>query len=112
MTQLAMENLENRSWSSAWLDLVAFVAWLAIAWWGRWQASDLVWSLWLSSLVVGYAMILWAMCRPVAEIIGAAMGDRTMPRSLAGAGLANLALVGGLALFGWLFVLAFFTVHF
>jgi hypothetical protein len=106
------DKIENTSWSSAWPDLIAFVGWLAIARWGRWQTSDLVWSLWLSSLVVGYTMILWAMCRPVADIIGAAAGDRSIALMLAGTSPAKLAMMGSVALFGWLFVLAFFTVHF
>jgi hypothetical protein len=106
------DKIENLSWSSAWPDLIAFVGWLAIARWGRWQAGDLVWSLWLSSLVVGYAMILWMMFRPVADIIGGMAGDRSISLSLAGTNPAQLALVGSVAVFGWLFMLAFFTVHF
>ena len=45
----------RRSWSSALPDLVAFLVGLAIVWVRGWSTTDLIWSLWLSSLVVGYA---------------------------------------------------------
>ena len=41
-------------------DLIGFVLGLGVAWVSGWTTTDLVWSLWLSSLVVGYAMILWS----------------------------------------------------
>ena len=82
-------------WAEAWPDAVAFAAGLALAWLFRWETRDLVWSLWLSSLLVGYAMILWSIFAPVVLLkregrTGGAVG----------------ALVGGV------FLLAFFTVHF
>lgn len=106
------EKLNDERWTSAWPDLLAFAGWLGIAWWGRWQAGDLVWSLWLSSLVVGYSMILWAMIRPVVDFAGAVAQDRTMSFSLNGNDLPKLLLFGGIALFAALFILAFFTIHF
>ncbi len=75
-----------RGWASAWPDALAFVGGLAIAGFAQWDTDDLVWSLWLSSLVVGYAMIVWA-------IFSRAWGQ-----------------VG--AMLGGVFLLAFFTVHF
>lgn len=60
-----------------------------------WNTTDLVWSLWLSSLVVGYAMIVWAIFGPA------------LLRFREGAGGAGtITAVGGM------FVLAFFTFHF
>lgn len=42
-----------------WLsDLGSFALMVAIAAWQRWEAKDLVWGLWISSLVVGYSFIL------------------------------------------------------
>ncbi len=41
-----------------WLELFLFGATVLMAWRFGWQARDLVWSLWLSSLVVGYAIIV------------------------------------------------------
>lgn len=40
------------------MDALAFVLAFGTAWWGKWGTTDLVWSLWLSSLLVGYAMII------------------------------------------------------
>jgi hypothetical protein len=75
----------DRRWLSAWPDALAFGAGLAVAWYAGWNATDLVWSLWLASLVVGYAMIVWLI-----------FSRATTPA----------LMVGGL------FLLAFFTVHF
>lgn len=44
-------------WRLAWLDLASFALSLLLAWLRQWQTADLVWSLWLSSLVVGYTTI-------------------------------------------------------
>lgn len=57
----------HETWLSSWPDVVAFVAVLAIAWWTGWNAGDLVWSLWLSSLVVGYSTIVWTIGQPAVE---------------------------------------------
>jgi hypothetical protein len=43
-------------WREAWPDALAFLAVLGLAWHFRWETVDLVWSLWLSSLLVGYAL--------------------------------------------------------
>lgn len=93
-------------WSGAWIDLTAFAGGLALAWFADWQARDLIWSLWLSSLVVGYAMIVWTLSTTLREFAGNALRDRS-----AGSGAIK---IGGGALLGagFLFGLAFFTVHF
>ena len=57
------------NWLSSWPDAVAFVAVLAVAWWAGWNAGDLVWSLWLSSLVVGYSTIVWMIGQPAVEYL-------------------------------------------
>jgi len=104
---MATENtLEN--WTSSWPDAVAFVVGLAVAWWTGWNAGDLVWSLWLSSLVVGYATIVWMIGQPAVELARAAWKDRALVASRPGA----LATFGLVLLIGALFLLAFFTVHF
>ncbi|HUL53195.1 MAG TPA: DUF6498-containing protein [Opitutaceae bacterium] len=92
------------SWLSAWPDAFAFGGGLALAWWFQWQVRDLVWSLWLSSLLVGYAMIVWRIFGPVL----------TASRAAATGGTSVAASVApvGLYLLGGLFLLAFFTVHF
>ena len=93
-------------WMSAWPDALAFVATLGMAWRGRWAATDLVWSLWLSSLVVGYAIIVWTLVRWGIEIARAAAAQRAQLRP------GEVAKAGSLLLVLGLVVLAFFTVHF
>jgi hypothetical protein len=81
------------------LDLLAFAAGLGMAWAFGWQAKDLVWSLWLSSLVVGYTTIVLSIAR------GAWGASRT-------SSTLSAPVRGALALGGGGFLLAFFTVHF
>jgi len=40
------------------LDLIAFLFWLFISYYMEWKVGDLVWSLWLASLVLGSLNIL------------------------------------------------------
>ncbi len=77
---------DRSRWRAAWPDALAFAAGLLIAGLAGWDTGDLIWSLWLSSLVVGYAMLAWAI----------------FSRAWGRAG----EMLGGL------FLLAFFTVHF
>jgi hypothetical protein len=106
------ENLDDASWSSAWPDLLAFVGGLAAAWWGQWRTADLVWSLWLSSLVVGYTMLLWGIVRPAVDFFRAMDRDPTASRAIAENGTSKNVALAGLALLYALFIVAFFTVHF
>lgn len=41
-------------------DIVAFVLGLGLAWFLEWETRDLVWSLWLCSLVLGYLTLFTA----------------------------------------------------
>lgn len=79
-------------------DLVAFVVALAMAWYFRWQARDLIWSLWLSSVVFGYATILSLAFRGH-TLAGPASGAK----SSASARLPGFAVVAGAV---------FFSLHF
>jgi hypothetical protein len=102
-----------QDWRSAWPDAAAFATVLFIAWWTRASSGDLVWSLWLSSLVVGYSIILWAIIRPMAVGALLAWRDRALvEEALRQADPRSTLLVATLGLVGVLFVLAFFTVHF
>jgi hypothetical protein len=98
--------LEN--WSSSWPDGVAFVVGLAVAKWAGWNTGDLVWSLWLSSLVVGYTTIVWMIAHPAVELARASWRDR----ALVGSNLRPLVTFWILLLMGAMFLLAFFTIHF
>lgn len=94
-------------WAEAWPDALAFAGGLVLAWRGDWQTGDLIWSLWLSSLVVGYALIVWSLTAPLRELrrnLAADVSSSTGP-------LPKLATIGVMGV-GTLFGLAFFTVHF
>ena len=91
-------------WISALPDAAAFLAGLAIAWYLGWNTRDLVWSLWLSSLLVGYSIIVW-------KIFGPAVRD-FVRQAGEGAGLGSRSALAGVRIFGGLFLLLFFTVHF
>jgi hypothetical protein len=107
------EGTTAEHWRSAWPDALAFAAGLAMAWRGKWTSGDLVWSLWLASLVVGYATILWTIFRPVIAIVRGAWRDRALRVQLSPQATVLPAVAGVLVLLvGGLFVLTFFTVHF
>lgn len=76
-------------------DIFAFMIGLGLAWALDWQTRDLVWGLWLSSLVIGYASI-------VVGILGGI--NRTV--------IDNHPVGWLIGLGGGAFLLAFFTVHF
>jgi hypothetical protein len=104
---MATENtLDN--WLASWPDAVAFGIGLAVARWTGWRAGDLVWSLWLSSLVVGYSTIVWMIAQPAAALALGSWRDRALvdsnPRMLI---TFWLLLVAGVVFF-----LGFFTIHF
>jgi hypothetical protein len=96
-------------WWQAWPDVLAFAAGLALAWFGQWQTKDLVWSLWLSSLLVGYAMIVWMILSPALFIATKAWPERAMLKDQP---VGPFAVGGSLLAVGGLFLLGFFTLHF
>ncbi len=98
----------NSRWRSAWFDVLAFALGLSAAWFFSWETTDLVWSLWLSSLVVGYAIILCTILRPLARLLLEVSREPAGLADRPGAAAAGF----GIILFGALFMLAFFTVHF
>ena len=102
----------RQSWFSAWPDVLAFVLGLGVAWIAGWTTTDLVWSLWLSSFVVGYAMIAWTIMRPGIDIVRGASRDRELTRQLLSEHRGATAIGGSVLVLGGLFMLAFFTVHF
>jgi hypothetical protein len=85
-------------------DLAAFTVGLAFAWSSGWKTTDLVWSLWLCSLVLGYLTILSAIGKCV--FLGSAVVfSDAFPAQLR----AKSILIGSAVA---LFVLAFFSIHF
>jgi hypothetical protein len=89
-------------WVEAWPDALAFALGLGLAWWEGWHTTDLVWSLWLSSLCVGYAIIVVTIFRPAFQMVAASARGPAI-----GAVMVDALVVGG-----GLFMLAFFTFHF
>ena len=88
-----------------WLpNLLGFVLGLVLAYTQGWQTRDLVWSLWLSSLVIGYATIL------VAIGSGMWMGRRVLSRDEVSNSVRVPGMIGGA--FMGLFLLGFFSLHF
>ena len=98
----------TEGWASSWPDAVAFAIGLAVAWWARWSAGDLIWSLWLSSFVVGYSTIVWMIVQPASEFAELAWRDRVILRGNPRA-IAAFVLI---LLVGVAFFLGFFTIHF
>jgi hypothetical protein len=96
------------SWLLSWPDALAFVVGLAVAWWGHWNAGDLIWSLWLSSFVVGYSIIVWMIAQPTAQLARLSWRDRALVDS----NPKMLVTFWLILVIGALFFLAFFTVHF
>ena len=96
------------SWLSSWPDALAFALGLAVAWWAGWTASDLIWSLWLSSLVVGYATIVWMIVQPATALAMLAWRTRADPYCSPRTVVTFWAVI----LVGASFMLTFFTVHF
>jgi len=92
-----------------WADALAFAIGLGLAWWQQWATRDLVWSLWLSSLVVGWSIMGWTIFGPMVFVGTKAWQDRAL---LAGTPAGPAALGGAAFLVGGSFLLAFFTVHF
>ena len=99
----------DRRWANAWPDALAFAGGLAVAWFAGWQTTDLGWSLWLSSCLVGYAVIVWSIFGPMVFIGGKVWQGRA---DLTADAVAPAAIGGTIFLVGGLFMLAFFTVHF
>jgi hypothetical protein len=101
-----------RRWASAWPDALAFALGLGVARMAGWTTTDLVWSLWLSSLVVGYAIIVWRIVRPGAEIARGAWRERALVAHAMEQSRGAVFAGGTILLVGGLFMLAFFTIHF
>jgi hypothetical protein len=86
------------------IALLATAAGLAIAWLYHWKTTDLVWSLWLCSLVLGYLTLLSSAAGGAVVVFYAARHPDTKPGQRFP--IVLVALVGGLLM------LAFFSFHF
>jgi hypothetical protein len=94
-------------------DIVSFAATVSVAAWQGWAAKDIIWGLWISSLIIGYSFI-------VAMIVSSYLrGSPPMRRNLRASGSARVGPAFertplGRALLApmTLFMLGFFTLHF
>lgn len=84
-------------------DLTVFLIGFGVAWWVGWQTVDLIWSLWLSSLLIGYATISGSILYFVA-------GKVDLPDKSSVESLEELPPIARLPV--GLFHLGFFSVHF
>lgn len=90
-------------------DLCAFFMGIGLAWFFDWQTKDLVWSLWLGSLTIGYLTILSTISAGVYlsyKLPGYTFGSSR--EKTAANKKTNLVL----SIFGGLSLLVFFTFHF
>lgn len=94
---------ENTSLVSFLPDALAFGLGIAFAWYTGWQTTDLVWSLWLSSLLVGFLTITMTI------LGGASLAWRVDQSSL---DATSRPAVLGIGLFMAAFLLIFFSFHF
>ncbi|TNC86682.1 MAG: hypothetical protein CSH37_03680 [Thalassolituus sp.] len=84
-------------------DGLAFCLGLALAWYTGWQTTDLIWSLWLSSLLIGCLTILLTIVGGLGLVSRLDRPSSEMPRK---------ATLLGVGVFGSLFLLVFFSLHF
>lgn len=100
-----MTTSEELSFTSRFIpNLIAFFIGLALAWFLRWETGDLVWSLWLSSLVIGYATIL------ISIFCGAGAGVNAINDKEFSLKHRLLVVLGGFVMA--LFPFVFFSFHF
>ncbi|MEK9713628.1 MAG: hypothetical protein VW258_13775, partial [Thalassolituus sp.] len=84
-------------------DGVAFSLGIALAWYTGWQTTDLIWSLWLSSLLIGYLTITLTIIGGINFVAKVDLSSSDAPRR---------EVVAGIGLFMAIFLLVFFSVHF
>lgn len=93
--------ISSRDWFP---NLLAFVFGIGIAWFLEWETGDLIWSLWLSSLVVGY-LTVFATITGGTKVVLTLSNNRELSTKN-----RYLIRLGGLVLA--LFFLGFFSIHF
>jgi hypothetical protein len=94
---------EKTSLISFTADALAFGLGIAFAWYTGWQTTDLVWTLWLSSLLIGFLTITMT-------ILGGASLVWRVDQSSAGA--TSRPAILGIGLFMSAILLIFFSFHF
>lgn len=84
------------------ISIISFILTLILAELQQWQATDLVWSLWISSLVLGFSYLLTGIISNAIQGVG-----------FQGKGSSKLVEVSiPLRVLGAVFFIVFFTIHF
>jgi hypothetical protein len=92
---------KKRSPISGWVrDLATFAATVTVASWQGWEARELIWGLWISSLVIGYAFILISATSP--WFTGIVPRQKKMPKQAQGIGAIGMNVFVTIAAFMFL----------
>lgn len=110
-------NLEEIKWIETeiplWLQLIislfSFVVIFILARVENWTAGNMVWSLWITSLITGYCYLLAGI---VSNTFGSAILSEDSLVNRLFQGSIHSGIKNGLLIIGILFQLIFFTVHF
>jgi hypothetical protein len=92
------------AFGTIWPDIAAFAIGLGTAWYLNWKTTDLVWSLWLCSLVLGYLTIVSTIAS------GVYLGIKTLAQPEFPKKYRLPAILIGAVVA--LFFLGFFSIHF
>ena len=105
----SLRRLDIPLWLQVFLALVSFLITLLLASSQNWKVTDLVWSLWISSLVLGYSYL-------ITGIVSSTLRDALASQGPVGKILQAVSVPSSarwiLAFLGGLFLLVFFSVHF
>jgi hypothetical protein len=105
----SLRSLDIPLWFQVFLALVSFLITLLLASAQDWKVTDLVWSLWITSLVLGYSYL-------ITGILSSTLRGAVAAQGPAAKFLQAFPLQGDarwiLAILGGLFMLVFFSVHF
>ena len=107
-----LENWRMRTiplWFQVFLGLFSFLATLMLALAQQWQTTDLVWSLWISSLVLGYGYLLTGIISRALRGVNGMEGSWGKAMHTLG---SSEEISWPLVVLGALFMIAFFSVHF
>ena len=105
----SLRSLDIPLWLQVLLALVSFLITFMLASTQNWKVTDLVWSLWITSLVLGYSYLITGIVSSTLRGAVAAQGPAAKYlQAFSAQGNARWIL----AVLGGLFMLAFFSVHF
>jgi tetratricopeptide (TPR) repeat protein len=96
-------------WLQLLISLVSFVFIFLIALLNRWEVADMVWSLWITSLMLGYGYLLSGITSN-AILNGINIQDSLLARIFPSSISSALSIAG--LIFGALFQVLFFSIHF